>query len=411
VENVACIEAGPAEAYRRDPTTWTAFGALFAFGFLNAALGPALPYIRAVEHISYLVGSLHQAAFALGGGLAGLLAARARRSISRTALIAAGLTGAALAGLAIGYGAMPAITITGAMLMSLLATSALIRVWAVLADLHGARRAVALSEGEVSVSLAGILTPLVIGALAATTLTWRFTFVLGAGVSAAAGLWVWRARMPPQARPSPERAGRDADSALQGRSATLVIVFAVVALEFSLSFWLASYLNDDIGLARDAAVAAVSGLYAANLTGRLVASRLARRAGTERLLGMALGTGLLGLPFLLAATGFGVAAAGIALTGIAIGAMFPLTSALHVKASALSADSALGQVLAVASLGQLAGPLTAGAIAQAADLRDGLLILPALILTAAAGLYRFDRSRPGRAGVTTPRTPTSHPTG
>jgi len=30
---------------------------------------------------------------------------------------------------------------------------------------------------------------------------------------------------------------------------TLVVVFAIVALEFALSFWLASYLNDDVGLA------------------------------------------------------------------------------------------------------------------------------------------------------------------
>ena len=76
-------DARAGEAYRRDRTTWSAFGALFAFGFLNAVLGPALPYIRAVEHISYLVGSLHQVAFALGGGLAGLLAAHERRPISR----------------------------------------------------------------------------------------------------------------------------------------------------------------------------------------------------------------------------------------------------------------------------------------------------------------------------------------
>lgn len=70
-----------------------AFGALFAFGFLNAMPGPALPYIRAVERISYLVGSLHQVAFALGVGLAGLLAAQERRSISRVVVIAGGWPG------------------------------------------------------------------------------------------------------------------------------------------------------------------------------------------------------------------------------------------------------------------------------------------------------------------------------
>jgi MFS family permease len=380
------------ERYRRDRTTWAVFGALFAFGFLNAVLGPALPYIRAVEHVSYLVGALHQVAFALGGGLAGLLAAREWPSARRTSVIAAGLTGAALAGLALGYGRSPVVTIAGAMLMSLLATSALIRAWAVLADVHGSRRAVAMSEGEVSVSLAGIVTPLLIGALAATALSWRFAFVLGGVTAGAAGLWVWGARMPPPADAHFNARGRKARSGRLRPRPTLTVVFAIVALEFSLSFWLATYLSDDVHLARSAAVAAVSGLYAANVAGRLLASRLARRVSAERLLLVALGTALLGLPVLLTATGAPIAAVGIVVTGTGIGAMFPLTSALHIKASPRSADSAVGQVLAVASVGQLAGPLAAGAIAQATDLRTGLLVLPVLTLIAAAGLSDHRRS-------------------
>ena len=57
-------------AYHRDRLTWTMFSGLFGFGVLNAILGPALPYLRAEEHISYLAGALHQLAFAIGGGLA-----------------------------------------------------------------------------------------------------------------------------------------------------------------------------------------------------------------------------------------------------------------------------------------------------------------------------------------------------
>jgi fucose permease len=192
---------------------------------------------------------------------------------------------------------------------------------------------------------------------------------------------------PPGERDSGAASGT-APSTGGWRQATLIVVFAIVALEFSLSFWLASYLQDDIGLARDAAVAAVSGLYASSLVGRLLASRLARRAGAERLLAAAFATAMLGLPFLLSATGPLVAGVGIAVAGIGIGAMFPLTSALHINASPLSADGALGQVLAVAAPGQLAGPLIAGAIAQAAGLRAGLLVLPILVVVAALGLYR-----------------------
>lgn len=62
--------------YRRDTVTWVAFAALFAFGLLNATLGPVLPYLRQSEHISYLVAALHQVAFAVGGTGAGILASR-----------------------------------------------------------------------------------------------------------------------------------------------------------------------------------------------------------------------------------------------------------------------------------------------------------------------------------------------
>ncbi len=379
--------------YRRDSFTWTAFGALFAFGYLNAVLGPSLPYLRSVEGISYVVGALHQAAFAVGGGLAGRLSSREPIALGRRATIAGGLTGAAIAGLALGYGDAAPVTILAALFMGLLATLALIRVWAALADAHGSRRAVAMTEGEVAVSLAGIATPLLIGALAGTAATWRLAFAIGAVIVVAAAAAVLRADVPPG------RAAGPGDAPAGRAQATLVIVFAIVALEFALSFWLATYLNDDVGLSRGVAVAMVSGLYASNLLGRLVTSRAARTQPSERLLAVALAAVLAGLPFLLLARSAAPALAGIVLAGAGIGALFPLTSSLHVRASRRTADSALGDILTVAALGEICGPLAAGAIAQAASLRTGLLILPAAALLAAAALTAHVERRRGRPGA------------
>ncbi|MDQ6730206.1 MAG: MFS transporter [Actinomycetota bacterium] len=379
----------PERAYRRDRLTWAAFSGLLAFGFLNAALGPALPYIRGVEHISYLVGALHQVAFAVGGGLAGLLTIRAEGRFGRGVTIRLGLAGAAIAGLGVGYGGAVVITVLAAFLMSLFGTLALIRMWAALADAHGARRTVAMAEGEVSVSLGGIVTPLLVGGFAATALTWRFAFVTGGAIVGAAVLAMGAVRVPgPALRPPPRPRSASTHSHRSLPAPTLVVVFAIVGLEFSLSFWLASYLNDSIGLSRGLSVVMVSGLYTANLAGRLLASRLARHTTTELLLAGSLIVGLAGLPILLATSDPTVAALGVALAGLGVGAMFPLTSSLHVAVSSRNADGAIGQVLAMASIGQILGPLTVGAIAQTAGLRDGLLILPALVLLAAAALAR-----------------------
>jgi fucose permease len=370
--------------YRRDRVTWAAFGVLFAFGVLNAGLGPALPYLRRAEHASYLASVLHQVAFAVGGGLAGLLTARLRQMRARALAIRGGLLGAAVAWLALGYGDRLQVTVGATFAVSLLATAALIRVWAVLADEHGVRRAAAMSEGEVAVSLGGLISPLLVGAAAGTPLGWRGSFVFAAvlvAVAVSATVPVHLPASPPSRAHVPRSDTRD-----QRMPPTLVVVFAIVALEFSLAFWLASYLGDNIGLQRRTAAAMVSGLYLANLVGRLLVSRLAHLLAAERLIASALALALVGLPMLLAATGAPLALASVAVIGVGVGATFPLTSALHVAASSRDTDSAVGQVFAAASVGQMMGPVTVAGLAQAFGLRTGLITLIGFTLVAAGAL-------------------------
>jgi fucose permease len=381
--------------FHRNGFTWAAYGALLAFGFLNAVLGPILPYLRAVEHISYLVGALHQLAYATGGGVAGLLAHR--DLLGRSATIRFGLAGAALAGLGLGFGDAAAITLPATLLMGFFNTAALIALWAALSDAHRGRRAIAMTEGEVAVSLGGIVVPLLVAVLASTAATWRFAMVIGAAVVAVAVVWIGAVRVPENARlkeaPTVEEPVEDGDGSesvgAERRSRfspLLAVVFCIVALEFGLSFWLASYLNVGVGLERGLAVALVAALYGANLAGRLLASRLARRIEAARLLAAALVTAMVGLPILIGAQAAGPATLGFVITGMGIGALFPLTSSLHVGRSGLTADAALGQVLVVAAFGQTFGPLAVAAIAQVAGLRAGFLVLPALVLAAAGAL-------------------------
>lgn len=383
--------------YQRGRLTWAVFAALFAFGVLNAVLGPALPYLRASEHVGYLVGVLHQVAFAVGGGLAGVVAARTAGGPSRSVIVAVGLVGAAVAALGVGYGNAAVVTVAAAFLVSLLGTSAMVRLWAALADVHHSRRTVAMTEGEVLVSVGGIVTPLLIGGLAGTALTWRFAFAVAAMLVIAAAAVIRAARLPAPSSPGHDQSARTRSDRSRVRP-TLVIVFAVVAMEFGLSFWLASYLDDDVGLRRRLAVLMVAGLYAANLAGRLIASRLTRRLTARRVLFAALLTGLVGLPILLAATSAVAAGTGLVIAGAGIGASFPLASSLHVGASDHNADPALGQVFATAAAGQVLGPLVAGVVAHAAGLRFGLLVLPALAIigTVAVGWHATNTPKADR---------------
>jgi fucose permease len=370
--------------FRRDRFTWAAYGALLAFGFLNAVLGPILPYLRAVEGISYLVGALHQFAYAMGGGVAGLLAHR--DLLGRSATIRFGLAGAALAGLGLGFGDAAAITLPATLAMGFFNTAALIALWAALSDAHRGHRAVAMTEGEVAVSLGGIVVPLLVAVLASTAATWRFALVVGAAVVGVAVLRIGAVRVPEREGVEDHAPPTSVENQRERWSPLLAVVFCIVALEFGLSFWLASYLNVSVGLERGLAVALVAALYGANLAGRLLASRLARRVAVVRLLAAALITAMVGLPLLIGAHAAGPATLGFVITGMGIGALFPLTSSLHVGRSRLTADAALGQVLVVAAFGQTFGPLAVAAIAQVTTLRAGFLVLPALVLSAAGAL-------------------------
>ena len=70
--------------YHRDAATWSMFAALFAFGVLNAVLGPALPYLREAEDLSYVAANL------VGRLLASRLAQRMPESVVlRLAFLAA----------------------------------------------------------------------------------------------------------------------------------------------------------------------------------------------------------------------------------------------------------------------------------------------------------------------------------
>lgn len=366
--------------YTRDRATWTSFGTLFGFGLLNAVLGPVLPYLRAQEHLSYVVASLHQVAFAVGGMTAGLLAVRS--TAGRRPTVVVGLTGAALAAVLLAYGRLLPVTLLAALLVSAFGTTALIRVWGLLSDLHRAHRSVALTEGEIAVSLAGVLTPGLVGVCAAVG-AWQLALVVLAVAVLASTVAVLLTPLPPSSQ-----AGRAADDGPAGpvrsphTARTLTTIFAVVALEFTLSFWAASYLHDDVGLAVDTAAALVSALYAANLVGRVLTSRVARRLAPEVTLRLGLALAAAGVPVLLLAHGSAWAAVGLFVAGTGIGSAFPLASSLHIAGSRRTADQALGQNLTVAGLGQITGPLLAGAVAQLATLRTGLLVLPLFILLA-----------------------------
>ena len=159
--------------FRRDRLTWLAYLMLAWFAYLQAAPGLVIVHLRDELDLSYSTGGLHVAAFAAGSLVAGMISARLERAVGRRTLFwsSAALMGAGTVGLTVGRVA-PA-TVGSVLLMGLGGGLLLVTIQAALADHHGARRAVALTEANVAASVAYVVLIGLLSLTAALHVGWR----------------------------------------------------------------------------------------------------------------------------------------------------------------------------------------------------------------------------------------------
>ena len=133
-------------AFHRDRRTWAAYLALGLFAYLQTAIGPAMPFLRAELELSYAVASLHFTAYAIGAIVTGLMGERWVRRLGRTRALWGGLIGMALGTLVIALSPVVAGTLLGALTVGLVGTVSLMANQAALSDMHGESRTVALAN-------------------------------------------------------------------------------------------------------------------------------------------------------------------------------------------------------------------------------------------------------------------------
>src|SRR5215813_7558427 len=107
----------PIVRFQRDPFTWLAY-----YAYLQAALGPLIPFLREELTLNYTVAGLHASAFALGMVLAGLLGDRIAQRWGRKWTFWGGGAGMALGVFLFIAAQTPALTIAAVLVMASLGT-------------------------------------------------------------------------------------------------------------------------------------------------------------------------------------------------------------------------------------------------------------------------------------------------
>jgi MFS family permease len=376
--------------FRRDRLTWIAYVLLAWFAYLQAAPGLVIGHLRRELDLSYSTGGLHVAAFAAGSVVAGVVSARLERAFGRRRLFwsAAALMGAGAIGLTAGR--IAAVTVGSLLVMGVGGGLLLATIQAALADHHGERRAVALTEANVAASLAYVVLIGVLSLTAALHAGWRVALLASLAVPVLA--W-WSNRRLAIDAPPPSRVAQGRLPGVFWIAAAML--FCTTAAEWCITAWGATFVEDAAEVSTDTAVTLMAGYFGGVLAGRTLGSRLARRHDPARLLALALAVTAVGFAILWPSTGPAQALIGLSLLGLGLGNLFPMGLSVTVALAPGRAVLASGRAVAMTSFAVLLAPLTVGTLADATSLKAALGVVPVVLALAAAGLTLVRRTPAG----------------
>ncbi len=371
--------------------TWLAYFTLGYYSYLQATLGPMIPFLRAELDLNYTLAGLHLSAFALGMFIAGATGDRVVRRWGRSRAFWFSGTGMAAGAVLLALAGHVALTIGSSFLTGLIGTYLLVIIQAALSDQYGDRRAIALTESNVLASTGATLAPLLIGLSFSQGLGWRTALYLGAVVWGLTWLLTRRVTIP-DSRPAAESPARDTKQPLSRAFwAYWVVLFLGVSIEWCVVFWAADYLEKIVGLNKEAAATASSVVFIAAVVARAAFSRLTWRFHSRWLLLVAMAFAAVGFPLFWLGRVPALNLLGLFVCGLGTSNLFPLSLSTATGVAASQINRASSRISMGTGLAMLVTPQVLGTLADQVGIQTAFaLVLP---LLAAAALVTYATNR------------------
>jgi MFS family permease len=381
-------------SFQRDRLTILLYACLVAFGLAIAALGPAVPPLRADLGISRTVAGLHFTALAFGSVSVGLTGSRLIARLGRKRVLQLGLVGLVVGPLGLVLGTSAWWTVVASFAFGIAGNLVFLVVNGVLSDHHGSGRSTALAEANAVTGVAFMLPGLLIGGLVAAGSSWRLAFAAPVVVALLMLRPVARRRLPAATVVDVEEGGRF----LPGFTAAVAALTLSVAIEWSIAGWAAEHL---VGVGTPVALAAVGTaiFYGAVTLGRAAVVPLTRRFDDGRLLWASLLVTAVGaLAFWLGGSTAWVMG-GVVVSGLGISYQFPLLASVMFAKAPGRTDVASARISLVGGMAVVLAPLTLGVWADARGLHEalvGVLVLVVVLATALTAALRAAEAPSGR---------------
>ena len=376
--------AAPAQgAFVRDRFTWLGYVMIGLLSYVQAVLGPLMPFLRGELGLNFTEGSYHFSAAAAGGIVVGLVGDRLIARIGRRAGLWGSAFGMVAGMLLLAVGQHLAVTVFGALLSGLCISVLLLAVQAAQSDHHGERRALALTEGNVAASMAAMLGPFLVGTFERIgVFGWRGSLYAIAAALLIIAVFYLRTPIPERPRRADVQE-RPAGGMLPLAYWAYALVIALgTALEWSTIFWGTDFLESVVGLPAVDAATMMTVFFVAMLIGRIVGSRLTRAFASTRLLIGAQVVSLIGFLLLWLAPIAPLNVAGLFLAGLGIANLFPQGISVALSLAPERANAAVARVGLLVGVAILIAPQVLGQAADAFGLRTAYGLVAAIIVVA-----------------------------
>jgi MFS family permease len=379
----ALSERAPARAgITRGPATWYAYLLLGYFTYFNTSQGNIIPFLQAELALSYGAVSLHASATACGLLVIGLTGDRIIARFGRRRMLIFGALASAIALTALAFAPSVYATVASCFFMGLTGAFIPAIVSALLSDIYGDSRDIALTEANAMCYAFAIAAPLL--AALAVWAGWSWRLVPLAGVVSALLIVAAYRR---QAIPDGAAAVADGKQGVLPPAywAYWAMLGFAVALEFAVLLWAPAFLEQVVGLSPSNAALGAGVFFVAMLTGRTLGIRVVSRYPARSIYLAITAITIAGFVAYWLAPAPAVSVAGLFVIGLGIALFFPIVISFALGAAPGASNRAATRSMLAPALAIILTPPLLGVLADNAGLwwaQSMILVFVALTMAA-----------------------------
>lgn len=365
--------------FQRDAVFWTLALQVAVVNFYLGGFGPAQTLLRAQQHTSLTVAGLHGTALGISSIIAGLVSTKIVHVFGRAAASWMGLgifaTGVGL------FVLLPSVQLT--LLATLIggfgAFTVVNFMVTQMSHHYPVDESSAISQASGVASAGFILGTLTVGAIATTSLNWRFGLLLTVPATIIL-FFITRSRLATEHVPDEHGPQR---GKLSGKFWIAWIgFFTCISSEFATTFWAAALIRDRIGESAAFSVISIVAVGSGMGTGRWFGPHVMKRFALDNQLKVVIAIHFAGFTVLWFSHTLPISLFALFVVGLGISMQYALASLRLIRLSENRPDLAIGKSSLGAGLAVASAPFLLALLGDHFGISRAYLMVPVLIFVA-----------------------------